>query len=220
MSPRTLAALGLALGALAASGALAACTATPMSSQHPTPAAFDRAVAEREIARALDDFHEAAAHADEARYFAHLAPEFVFLGTDATERWDVAAFRAFAHPHFAAGHGWTYRATRRAISFSRDGAIAWFDEDLRGEKVGPCRGSGVLVRAPAGASAREARGSTWLLTQYNLALTVPNARFSAVRAAIDGLGASAGSGGSGGNAESDASAGSDAGAGSDRPKSP
>src|SRR5262249_42795332 len=53
-----------------------------------------------EIGRVLDDWHDAAAHADEARYFGHFAPGGVFLGTDASERWDVAAFRAYAHPRF------------------------------------------------------------------------------------------------------------------------
>src|SRR5688572_25567219 len=61
------------------------------------------------VAETLDDFHDAAGRADEQRYFAHFAPEGVFLGTDGSERWDVAAFRAYAHPHFAAGRGWTYR---------------------------------------------------------------------------------------------------------------
>ena len=52
------------------------------------------------IDRVLDDWHKAAADADEVRYFGYAAPEFVFLGTDARERWDLASFRAFAHPYF------------------------------------------------------------------------------------------------------------------------
>src|SRR5690349_10642917 len=51
------------------------------------------------IAAVLDDWHAAAAHADEDRYFGHLADDAVFLGTDAKERWDKAAFLAYAHPH-------------------------------------------------------------------------------------------------------------------------
>ena len=50
------------------------------------------------VTAALDDFHDAAAKADEDRYFGRFAPGGVFLGTDATERWDVKAFRAYAHP--------------------------------------------------------------------------------------------------------------------------
>ena len=144
----------------------------------PAPAAsapVDRTAAERDVARELDDFHDAAAHADEARYFAHFAPDGVFLGTDVTERWDLAAFRAYAHPHFAQGKGWTYHPLRRAVALSPDGAVAWFDEDLRGERVGPTRGCGVLVRL----------GGRWLIALYDLSVTIPNERFDAVRAVLD-----------------------------------
>ena len=58
----------------------------------------------------LDDFHHAAAAADEERYFAHFAPEGVFLGTDASERWTVEQFRRYAQPHFDKGDGWHYKS--------------------------------------------------------------------------------------------------------------
>src|SRR5450432_2578963 len=58
---------------------------------------------EADVARVLDDWHDAAAHADEERYFRHMAEGSVFLGTDMSERWEKAAFRAYAHPHFAKG---------------------------------------------------------------------------------------------------------------------
>jgi SnoaL-like domain len=125
------------------------------------------------VARELDDFHDAAARADEDRYFAHFAPSGVFLGTDATERWDITAFRAFAHPFFARGKAWTFRATRRAVAVRGD--TAWFDEDLATDTLGPARGSGVLVR-------REGR---WLLEQYVLSITVPNERFRDVRELLE-----------------------------------
>ena len=51
--------------------------------------------------------------------------------------------------------------------------MAWFDEDLATPNLGPARGSGVLVK----------RGAEWKLSQYNLAITVPNARFEAVKKA-------------------------------------
>lgn len=122
----------------------------------------------------LDDFHDAAAKADEARYFGHFAADGVFLGTDATERWDVAAFRAYAHPHFAKGKAWTMRATTRFVVVRGD--VAWFDEALETEKLGPARGSGVLVR----------RNGVFRIAQYNLAITVPNERFAAVRKLLEG----------------------------------
>ncbi len=153
-----------------------ACAAPPPAASPASPP-FERAAAERAVARELDDLNDAAAHSDLARYFGHYAPGAVFLGTDATERWDLAAFHAYADPHFAQGKGWVFHATRRAVSFSADGAVAWFDEDLLGAKLGPARGSGVLVRDPQG---------RWQIVQYNLALTVPNERFDAVRAVADG----------------------------------
>lgn len=127
------------------------------------------------ITATLDDFHDAAASSDEARYFAHFTDEGVFLGTDATERWDVAAFRAYAHPHFEAGRGWVMRATRRDVVVRGD--VAWFDEDLETRNLGPARGSGVLERGADG---------TWRVAQYNLTITVPNERFTEVRALLAG----------------------------------
>jgi SnoaL-like domain len=136
---------------------------------------FDRAAAERDVALELDDLHDAAAKSDEPRYMAHYAPGAVFLGTDATEHWDVAALRAYAHPRFAQGKGWVIHSVRRTLDFSPDGSVAWFDEQLRGDKLGPARGSGVLVHV----------GGRWLVAQYNLALTVPNDRFGDVRGLLD-----------------------------------
>lgn len=127
------------------------------------------------IGAVLDDWHDAAAHADEARYFGHFATNGVFLGTDASERWDVAAFRAYAHPHFAKGRAWAFHAVRRDIDVDADGAVAWFDEDLATEKLGPCRGSGVLVR----------EGGAWRIAQYNLTATIPNERFAVAHEATE-----------------------------------
>jgi hypothetical protein len=126
---------------------------------------FDR----KTIDAALDDFHDAAARADEDRYFAHFAPDGVFLGTDAAERWDVAAFRAYAHQYFARGKAWSFRAVRRAVTVRGD--VSWFDEDLETQNLGPARGSGVLTL----------RDGKWLVEQYVLSITVPNDRFPAVR---------------------------------------
>jgi hypothetical protein len=112
----------------------------------------------------LDDFHLAAAQADEARYFGHLAANAVFLGTDGSERWEKEAFRAFAHPHFAQGKGWTFTPRDRHLTFSTDGRVAWFDEALDSATYGACRGSGVLEKTKEG----------WKITQYNLSIPIPN----------------------------------------------
>ena len=114
------------------------------------------------------------ADADEERYFGHFAPEAVFLGTDAGERWTVEEFRAFAHPHFSEGRGWTYLPRDRRIMFSPDGGMAWFDERLHSEKYGELRGTGVLRLI----------GSDWKLLHYSMTFTIPNDRAREVVALI------------------------------------
>jgi hypothetical protein len=119
-----------------------------------------------EVAGVLDALHEAAAAADEPRYFGLFAKDAVFLGTDPDERWTVEEFRAYAHPHFERGTGWTYvpRPGRRHVMLSRDGGLAWFDEVLDNEKYGECRGTGVLVRVDG----------EWKIAHYSLTLPIPN----------------------------------------------
>lgn len=129
---------------------------------------------ERAVNGLLDDWHQAAAQADEVRYFAHLAEDAVFMGTDASERWTKAQFQAYAHPHFAKGRAWSFKAVRRAVAFSADGRTAWFDEDLDTPNMGPCRGSGVL-------SLQDGR---WRIRHYNLSVPIPNALMGRVKSLI------------------------------------
>jgi phosphohistidine phosphatase SixA len=117
-----------------------------------------------DVACALDDFHDAAAVGDEARYFARLPDDAVFLGTDATERWTGDEFRAFALPYFQRPSAWTYVALQRRVEVADGGAFAWFDEALDNASYGECRGSGVLHR----------RDGRWVVRQYNLTIPVPN----------------------------------------------
>lgn len=119
---------------------------------------------EAPIVRVLDDFHKAASEADGERYFGHFAPEGVFLGTDASERWTVEQFKAYASPHFSKGKGWTYRPGERHIQLSPSGDTAWFDEALHNDKYGVTRGSGVLRKV----------GADWKICQYNLSVPIPN----------------------------------------------
>jgi hypothetical protein len=116
------------------------------------------------IAQTLDKFHDAAARADLKNYFSLFAPEGVFIGTDASERWTVAEFKAYAEPHFAKGKGWTYVSKKRHIDVTKDGSVAWFDEILENKTYGVCRGTGVLRKVDG----------RWLISQYHLTIPVPN----------------------------------------------
>ena len=146
----------------------AALLATVVSIASPLPAAArpddSPAAATREVAAVLDDFHAAAAAADEARYFGHLVERSIFLGTDATERWDKAAFLAFARPYFSQGKGWTFTPRDRHVDFAAGGTVAFFDELLDSASYGECRGTGVLEKTAAG----------WKILQYHLTIPVPN----------------------------------------------
>ncbi|MGK0481690.1 MAG: pimeloyl-ACP methyl ester carboxylesterase [Planctomycetota bacterium] len=113
---------------------------------------------------ALHDFHDAASKADGARYFAHFADGAIYMGTDASERWTVEAFRAFAEPYFSKGRGWTYVASERHVYVSDDGQSAWFDELLDNSSYGVTRGTGVFVRS----------GDRWRMAQYHLTIPMPN----------------------------------------------
>lgn len=123
-----------------------------------------------QIAAVLDDWHQAASVADEARYFSHFAPNGMFMGTDATERWTVAEFRPYVKTRFDSKSNWTFHARARHIEFSNDGKTAWFDEMLDTSDLGLCRGSGVLVLL----------GGEWKIAQYNLSIPIPNALASEI----------------------------------------
>ncbi len=140
----------------------------------PSQAVIPEAQAAAAIAKLLDDWHQAAAASDEARYFALMSADSVFLGTDATERWSKDAFQAYARPHFAAGKGWAMQATKRNIVVEPAGHLAHFDEELETKGLGPARGSGVLVL----------RDGVWKILHYNLSITVPNDRFGVVKEAL------------------------------------
>jgi hypothetical protein len=111
----------------------------------------------------LDRFHEAAAKADFDAYFAAWTEDSVFLGTDATERWVGQQFKDFAKPIFDKGKGWTYHPHDRHVTHGPANTV-YFDELLDNEKLGLCRGSGVLAKL----------GEEWKILQYNLSIPVPN----------------------------------------------
>lgn len=128
------------------------------------PPAQANAASQAEISTVLDAFHRAAARADGPAYFGLFAPGGVFIGTDASERWSVAEFRAYAQPFFSKGQGWTYTPRSRSVVLGPDGRIAWFDELLDSQSYGTSRGTGVLVRRPEG----------WRIAQYALSFPIPN----------------------------------------------
>ena len=129
----------------------------------PTQAAGDPVV---EAGAVLDRMHAAASRADGDAYFGLFTPDARFIGTDATERWSLAQFRAYATPYFSQGKGWTYRPHDRVATLAPGDCrcIVWFDELLDNDAYGLTRGSGVLRLTDDG----------WKIEQYVLSFTVPN----------------------------------------------
>ena len=123
----------------------------------------NKMISKANINATLDSWHKAAAEANYEDYFALMADDAVFIGTDATENWNKKAFQAYAKPHFDKGKAWSFTALERHIYFDETGKTAWFDE-LLNTQMKICRGSGVLVKI----------GNEWKIKHYVLSMTIPN----------------------------------------------
>ena len=110
----------------------------------------------------LDGLHQDAHQGNFQTYFARYTENAVFLGTDKTERWTIEEFKAYARPAFADGHGWTYKVIER--NWEGNGDTRWFDEILFNEKLGHCRGTGVV----------QLINDEWKIAHYALTMLVPN----------------------------------------------
>jgi len=115
------------------------------------------------ISATLDSFNIAAAHSDFNGYFKFFTDSAIFIGTDATEKWNKTQFMKWAKPYFDRKATWNFKAIKRDIYFNKDPDIAWFDE-LLNTQMKICRGSGVMVKQNGG----------WKIEQYVLSMTIPN----------------------------------------------
>ena len=117
----------------------------------------------KKINTTLDSWHNAAANAEFDNYFSYMTSNGVFIGTDASENWQLDAFKAFSRPYFDKGKAWNFSSLQRNIYFDKSQNTAWFDE-LLDTQMKICRGSGVLIK----------EGNTWKIAHYVLSMTVPN----------------------------------------------
>jgi len=117
----------------------------------------------KKINTTLDSWHKAAANTEFDNYFSYMTSNGVFIGTDATENWQLDAFKAFSKPYFDKGKAWNFTSLQRNIYFDKSQNTAWFDE-LLDTQMKICRGSGVLIK----------EGKNWKIAHYVLSMTVPN----------------------------------------------
>ncbi len=116
-----------------------------------------------DINQLMDQWHKAAATADEDIFFGSMTDHGVYIGTDATERWTRDEMKEWSKPYFTKDSAWSFTAKSREVEVSKDGNIAWFDE-LLDTWMGDCRASGVMHRTEDG----------WKIAHYHLSIAVPN----------------------------------------------
>lgn len=119
--------------------------------------------ANTEISDVIDNWHQAAAQANFENYFNLMTKDAVFIGTDATENWQIDEFKAYAKPHFDKGKAWDFTSVQRNIYLASAKGIAWFDE-LLDTHMGICRGSGVMQYIDG----------NWKIAHYVLSIEIPN----------------------------------------------
>ncbi|MBB1440957.1 nuclear transport factor 2 family protein [Shewanella sp. SG41-4] len=110
------------------------------------------------VSALLNQLHESAAVADWTTYFSLYHPQAVFIGTDETERWNMAEFERYSKPT----QGWRYEVKLRHLLQIDDTIV--FDEQLYSPEYGASRGTGALVKTAEG----------WKIAQYHLSFPIPN----------------------------------------------
>ena len=111
----------------------------------------------------MNNWHLAASNTNSEAFFGFMAPDCIYIGTDATERWTKNEFVKFAEPYFAKGKAWDFKPIERQFYFSKNKKVAWFNETLN-TWMGVCRSSGVLEKSKG----------NWKLKHYHLSVAVPN----------------------------------------------
>ena len=124
---------------------------------------IDKKEIKKEIQTFLDDWHQDASATNFEEYFAAMAENSIFIGTDATENWNKKEFMEFSKPYFDKGKAWSFTPLERNIYINSLGNLVWFDE-LLNTSMGICRGSGVI----------EKQNNNWKIRHYVLSMTIPN----------------------------------------------
>lgn len=117
----------------------------------------------------LESWHKAASNANFDAYFDLMTDDAVFIGTDATENWQLEEFKTFSKPYFDIGKAWHFTALERNIYLNEEENLAWFDE-LLDTQMEICRGSGVMKLTDQG----------WKVQHYVLSITIPNPKVEKV----------------------------------------
>ena len=124
---------------------------------------IDESTLKQDINFSIEAWHKAAAEANFEPYFNLMTQDAVFIGTDATENWQIDSFKTFAKPYFDNGKAWSFTTLTRNIYIYDNQKLAWFDE-LLDTQMEICRGSGVIEKI----------GNEWKIKHYVLSIAIPN----------------------------------------------
>lgn len=119
--------------------------------------------AEKEVNTLMDNWHKAAATANEELFFGSMTVDGIYIGTDAEERWERDEMANWSKEYFDKDSAWDFTALKRTVYLDADEELAWFEESLD-TWMGECRASGVVVKTVAG----------WKIKHYHLSVTIPN----------------------------------------------
>lgn len=121
----------------------------------------------------INEWHHAAAVADEKTFFGRMAKEGIYIGTDASERWLRDELAEWSKKYFERESAWAFKPLSRNINIAPGGQIAWFDE-LLDTWMGICRSTGIM----------QLRDNEWKIIHYQLSIALPNDKLDAYRILI------------------------------------
>jgi hypothetical protein len=116
-----------------------------------------------EIDSLINNWHHAAAIADEHSFFGFMTKDAVYIGTDASERWLRDELAEWSKKYFDRSSAWAFTPLSRNITLAPAKNLAWFDE-LLDTQMGTCRSTGIVEKVD----------EQWKLVHYQLSLTLPN----------------------------------------------
>ena len=122
----------------------------------------------------VNQWHHAAAIADEDSFFGRMTPGCIYIGTDPTERWLRDELKEWSKEFFNRETAWAFKPLSRNITIGPGGQIAWFDE-LLDTWMGTCRSTGIM----------EQIDGEWMIIYYHLSVALPNDKLDGYRILIE-----------------------------------
>ena len=126
-----------------------------------------------EIDSILNQWHHAAAVADEDAFFGAMTEDGIYIGTDASERWLRDELKTWSAKYFERETAWDFKPLSRNVNIGPGGQIAWMDE-LLDTWMGTCRSTGILIQ----------KDGLWKIVHYQLSIAVPNEVIDGYRSLI------------------------------------